>query len=324
MTQRILVATRGTPSAAGALRYARALAERGDTEVEVFSGLVRTGLVPMSPLDAGVYWSEDAATALADAQRSRVVAQLTGIGGPAVRWPIHMEIGATVPTLVSRAAEFGATLIVLGARGQGRADRLLGGTMASRVMHASHVPVLAVPQDAVTLPNVAVVGTDFTSFSWDAAVAAARFVGRGGTLHLAHVTWAPLAEEDLPDVGEWSRTYRTGAEQRLQAVAESLAGEADAADVRVETHLISGAPADEILGLVKRTRAGLIAVGSHGLGFFGRIAMGSVSTQLVRAARCAILVAPPPTPAPEIEAARTAGAGATSEAGAGRTGRLFR
>jgi nucleotide-binding universal stress UspA family protein len=303
MTQRILVVTRGTSSSAGALRYARAFAERGDSIAEVLSIVPVTGLIPMTPLDAGVYWSPEVAEARAAARREAVAHDLEGIGGPAGGWPVRVEVGPVVPLVIARAEALGASMILAGSGRHGRSERLLGGEVAVRLMHASHVPVLAVPEDAVGLPTVALVATDFSSFSWDAAVSAARVVGPGGLLHLLHVMWAPLAEEDRPDEDEWIRTYRTGAEHRIRAVARSLAADTG---VRVETHLVPGTPGDEILALRERTGAGLIAVGSHGLGFFGRIALGSVSSAVVRGAPCAVLVAPPTVPARDLQSEATA------------------
>jgi nucleotide-binding universal stress UspA family protein len=294
MTQRILLATRGTPSSAGALHYACDLAERGETIAEVISVFVLPALVPLS---GGAEWSPPFSIMGREEQHRTVVAQLTDIGGPAPEWPVRTEMGAVVAVVIARVCAVGATLILVGAGHHGRAERLLGGGTTVHLMHASHVPVLSVPEDSRALPSTAVAATDFSAFSWDAALAAARLIGRGGRLHLLHVVWPPLAEES-PDEDEWTRTYRTGAEHRLRAIANELAGETG---VKVEVHLVAGDPTEQILSLRERTGAGLVAVGSHGLGFFGRIALGSVSTGIIRGAPCAVLVAPPSEPARDIE-----------------------
>jgi nucleotide-binding universal stress UspA family protein len=299
MSERILVATRGTSSAEGALRFARALAERDGAVVEVISVVTPAAVGPALPFDAGAYWSPQAAQLRIDVQRDAVRTQLEEVGGPAAGWPVRVEVGPTVPALVARATAHGAAMIVAGAGRRGRVERLLGGETTVRLMHAASVPVLSVPHDVPALPGVAVVGTDFSAFSWDATVAAARLVGPDGRLHLVHVMWPPLAEEGRPNEEEWIRTYRAGAEHRLRAVVNGLAAELP---VHVETHLASGEPGTELLALQDRTGAGLVAVGSHGLGFFGRIALGSVSARVLRNAPCPVLVAPPRTPARELEA----------------------
>jgi nucleotide-binding universal stress UspA family protein len=52
-----------------------------------------------------------------------------------------------------------------------------------------------------------------------------------------------------------------------------------------------GEPAAEIVGEVKRGQYDLIVVGSRGLGPLGRLLLGSVSTEVLRAAPCPVLVA---------------------------------
>lgn len=57
-----------------------------------------------------------------------------------------------------------------------------------------------------------------------------------------------------------------------------------------EAHLVEGRAADEILHLAEEIGAGLIGIGSRGLGTVGRIALGSVSEAVVHHADCPILV----------------------------------
>jgi nucleotide-binding universal stress UspA family protein len=48
-----------------------------------------------------------------------------------------------------------------------------------------------------------------------------------------------------------------------------------------------------ILQAVKDTNADLLAAGSHSQGVIDRLIIGSTTSQLLRAARCSVLVAPP-------------------------------
>jgi nucleotide-binding universal stress UspA family protein len=54
-----------------------------------------------------------------------------------------------------------------------------------------------------------------------------------------------------------------------------------------------GRAADEILDLAGEIGAGLVVIGSRGLGPVGRIALGSVSTKVAHAAKGPVLVHPP-------------------------------
>ena len=57
-----------------------------------------------------------------------------------------------------------------------------------------------------------------------------------------------------------------------------------------ETHLVRGQPDREIVHIGEETGAGLIVMGSRGLGGIRRALMGSVSDSVVRHAHCPVLV----------------------------------
>lgn len=56
----------------------------------------------------------------------------------------HIMIGETAPTLIEFASDKGCSLIVMGARGLGSVVGLLLGSVATRVVKLSSVPVLVV------------------------------------------------------------------------------------------------------------------------------------------------------------------------------------
>jgi nucleotide-binding universal stress UspA family protein len=58
----------------------------------------------------------------------------------------------------------------------------------------------------------------------------------------------------------------------------------------VEVHARLGRPDAEIVGLADELGAGLIVLGSRGLGSLRRALMGSVSDSVVRHAHCPVLV----------------------------------
>ena len=57
-----------------------------------------------------------------------------------------------------------------------------------------------------------------------------------------------------------------------------------------ETHLVRGRPDREIVRISEELDAGLIAMGSRGLGGVRRALMGSVSDSVVRHAHCPVLI----------------------------------
>jgi nucleotide-binding universal stress UspA family protein len=64
----------------------------------------------------------------------------------------------------------------------------------------------------------------------------------------------------------------------------------DAGSIAAQAHLSEGAPGAEIVTLGEEIGAGLIVVGSRGLGGLRRALIGSVSDSVVRNAHCPVLV----------------------------------
>jgi nucleotide-binding universal stress UspA family protein len=60
----------------------------------------------------------------------------------------------------------------------------------------------------------------------------------------------------------------------------------------VETVVLQGDPATEVLTFATGMNADLIATGSHGHGFVARMLVGSVATSIVRCSTCSVLVVP--------------------------------
>jgi nucleotide-binding universal stress UspA family protein len=297
METRILVATDGSDAALGALRLASALAERQGGTVEV-AVVVEPFPAIRSPVGELVGMTpRELEVAAVQAAREVVGDQLAALRLDAA-WPITAELGSPAPSIVRLAQATHASLIVLGLGRHALADRLFGSETALRVMRLAHVPVLAVPADARELPRSAVVAVDFSDFSCDAARTAAEILAPGGQLHLAHVFGRSSPEAPWVGGTEWTDAYHASVELQLAELAREFAG---AADLRVETHFLAGEPAREVLRLAQQVGADLIAGGSHGTGFFGRILMGSVSTRLVRGATCAVLIVPPREVPAELE-----------------------
>jgi nucleotide-binding universal stress UspA family protein len=116
----------------------------------------------------------------------------------------------------------------------------------------------------------------------------------GSELHVIYVGHMPLVGYEAPDATTldpdlWRRMQdgaeeeaRTKLDEQLQRVRES--GEV------AEAHTRLGRPDAEIVGLADELGAGLIVLGSRGLGPLRRALMGSVSDSVVRHAHCPVLV----------------------------------
>jgi nucleotide-binding universal stress UspA family protein len=110
-------------------------------------------------------------------------------------------------------------------------------------------------------------------------------------LHLVNVRPAPVYIEPTSEVPHWISSIeereRKDAQQLLDAQAEQI--KTLGATV-AQSHVRLGRPDEEIVILAGEIGAGLIAMGSRGLGGIRRALMGSVSDSVVRHAHCPVLV----------------------------------
>lgn len=291
MDRCILVATDGGASTLGALRCARDLGVRHGLPLEVVSVCEPATVFGYESVDLVAGVLSEMAEAARSIRRTEV-AELLAVAGVDCQPLIHVEIGGAAATLARTAAQRGARVIVVGRGTPSTMDRVLGDETALRLMQSSHVPVLSVPNDYGELPSRVLAAVDFTSYSLDAARCAAALLAGGGELHVVHVT-SDQAAVDLRSwrETEWMRAMRQEVEGRLQAFVDELSRAVPG--VRITPHLADGRPVQSVLRLSEDLDVDMLAAGTNGYGFLGRLLMGSVATQLVRRARCMTLIAPP-------------------------------
>ncbi len=294
MSRPILVATDGTSESLGALHLARRLEEVEGARVHVLSVIE-----PVPVFDTGFMVAlpeTELHEARSKSASDEVRGQIAHVTGSPHSWPLTVEAGLAAPTIVRRAGDLGAGLILLGVGKHRAMDRLFGGETALHVARLAHIPVLAVPPDQTKLPRTSVVGVDFSSFSMKAALTAVTVMRKPAHLHLVHVI---SGLEFLPTVpAEWRHEYEGDLSERLEEVRSQLS---PSPDCQVELHVLAGDPGSELLRYARECTAELLAAGSHGHSFIGRVLMGSVSTKLIRGAECAVLIEPPPEPSEELQ-----------------------
>jgi nucleotide-binding universal stress UspA family protein len=140
-----------------------------------------------------------------------------------------------------------------------------------------------------------VVATDFSDGAERALTVAIRFAKLlGATVDLVHVY--PMAAASVlspipgvvpmppppPDVTD-------EIERRLDALGTQV----KAAGVDWLTTKLEGRAADQIVAYANRASADLIVMGTHGRTGIRRVLLGSVAEQVLRQARCPLLVVPP-------------------------------
>jgi nucleotide-binding universal stress UspA family protein len=127
-----------------------------------------------------------------------------------------------------------------------------------------------------------------TDGSKDAALAARAAVDvcqrTGAELHVVH------AWHSVP-----TARFRPFMRAELKKLGNELLGEEvkrveDSGGLVTGAHLLEGRAADEILDLAEQIGAGLVVIGSRGLGPVGRIALGSVSEAVIHHSRWPVMV----------------------------------
>ena len=178
-------------------------------------------------------------------------------------------------------------LLVVGSRGHGRAEDLLIGSVSQHLARHAPCPVVVVRPTHGTDARRIVVGVDGSATSSAALEQACRRAERTGETVVALHAWRTHA----PSTDVWNSEPRAqkGLAHRQVLLAESVAGmRVDHPDVVIEQEAVPVAP---VPCLVDASRgASLLVVGSHGLGFFGGLLLGSVSQAVLQRAECPVAV----------------------------------
>lgn len=274
----IIVATDGRTQSDAAVAIGQLLAESRDA-LHVVTAVKLPPAVSEAQLIGYADWD---AARRATARRD-VLEQVARVSDEAA--DVELEEGDPATVVARRAHEASATMIVCGLGRHHVVDRLFGDETALRLIRIADVPVLAVATGASGAPRHIVVAIDFSETSLRAARLALDLAAPKATIHLAHV--APRDSS----LYEWhgSSTYGADAGASLQRIREHLRVPPH---VIVQTVLLQGDPATELLAFAAGIGADLIATGSHGRGFVTRMLIGSVATKVVRWSTCSVLTVP--------------------------------
>jgi len=288
---KVLVATDLSEPADEAIRQAheRASAEGGELIVcHVVPNLMRNNpLFPQSNTGDvnGVLESEQRAL---KAVELRVVA-LTGRALSDFR--VVIDNGSPAAGIVHSADEAHATLVVVSSSGATGLDRLLLGSVASRVVRYAHCAVLVARPHEKTGKILA--ATDFSdpaSAAVTAAVEEAR--RRHARLTLLHslellpspaVGWgAPFGATWVVPPPELVEQVRGSARETLQGMLSRLG---ESGDVLVP----EGEPVTAVLDAARTLPADLIVLATRGRTGISRMVLGSVAERIIAVAPCSVL-----------------------------------
>lgn len=288
MYRRIMVPLDGSPFSERALPLAVALAHRSGAELRLVHVMVPFGNRVFIEAEGG---DPDYLAGLAGE-----ITEESGVRTVAVRRVGRQVVGE----LSYYSAEEGIDLVVMATHGWGGLQRAWLGSVTDGLVREARVPVVAFrprPEEAPRLDGKEIeeilIPLDGSAVSESVVTEALRLGGRGARYTLARVI--PVGPPSTSISGTIELAYRqelldalrTGAEQYLADEAARLRGEGY--QVRTEV-LMHPQPAWAILDRATETGVDLIAMGTHGRGTLGRLALGSVTDKVLRGAEVPVLV----------------------------------
>ena len=210
--------------------------------------------------------------------------------------------------IVTAANEWGADLVVVGARGLGTFERLLLGSVSRAVVHASKIPVwvartvadrelrqgvkvlLACEKPELGLRSAEVL----SGFAWPEG-------STGRTLTVVPSMFAGKVPDWLqqqarsPEVEEmvqaWAREHDAELRQ-MRSLMEQFSARLPAGLRRLEPIVAEGEPTGAILSATAREKIDLVVVGAYRKNWLASALLGSTTTTVIDHAGCAVLVVP--------------------------------
>jgi nucleotide-binding universal stress UspA family protein len=207
---------------------------------------------------------------------------------------VHVEKGSPADTLQALAERGEADLVVLGSTHHAAIGSVAPGSVAEHLLHGARCRLIIAPKGYGSKDHsrdrlrVLAVGYDGMAESQAALEEAARLAGKfGGSMKVIGVATPvpPMATAAAAQTGaESGPDFQT----RLHDAVAALPPELRALPV-----LDKGDPVQKLLEEAE-VGVDLLVLGSRGFGPVMRLLIGSVSSRVIRAAPCPVLVVPRP------------------------------
>ena len=298
-SSKILLAIDGSPEAGCAARMAVTLANGLDSELHV----VHVGHTPSVYAFSETEFLDpefqsrlhERAEQDARAKLYEEVEKIDGMGGKVAE--AHVRSGRPDAEIVRTAEGLGAGLVILGSRGLGPLKRAVMGSTSMGVVRHAHGSVLVARGDGRGerdhLPSRVLLAIDGSREAASATRVAVEIANAAGSK--LHVVFALETDPHLPYLGPEVRERWGDAleevKRKARAWVDQKAERIGTEGGTVEgTYLALGKPDEEIVKVGEELDAGLIVLGSRGLGGINRALMGGVSDSVVRHAHCSVLV----------------------------------
>lgn len=288
--KQILVPTDFSENAQHALDYAVELAQRCSAKLH----LLHTPVIPTYLLmDLSYSPGPEAVTRILNDSQDALDKQAKTVADAGVEYFTAIREGTVHEVISEYAREHGVDVVILGTHGRSGVSKLMYGSVTERVIKTVHTPIIVIPPSGGALPSAIAVAYDFSRPSERAAqVADALHEVFGGPLHLVHCyldVWGEYTDRGAV-VGEAAEKRRQalhlGLEEMLQSDAEELFSSPDT----VQTHLVTGDPAECVLAVAHDVGATLVCAGTTGKSGIERLLIGSVARRLLHDSKVPLLL----------------------------------
>lgn len=284
-TEKLLLATDGSPFSEGAIREAIRLAKRCSSKLSVLS-VIETN--PEYETIAPQLLEKAEKTAREHLESVKAQAKKEGVDCSTS----ILEGEDSYNYISEEAAKNKISLIIMGRRGKTGLKRLVMGSTTARVIGHAPCNVLVVPQAAqVEFKNilVAIDGSRYATMAASEAIGIAK-KNNGKLIVLAVV---PSESMQPMDIVHSQMPRDVIAEKELKEAEKNAKAVKEAArkeGVAVEAFIMGGKPSDAIVQTAKEKNADIIMLGSHGKTGIDRLLMGSVAERVIVMSACAVLV----------------------------------
>ena len=280
--KQILVPTDFSENAQHAVDYAIDLAKHCSAKLH----LLHTPVIPTYLLmDLSYSPGPEAVTRILNDAQDALDSQAKGIAAAGIEHFTAIREGTVHEVIRDYAKEHDVDLVIVGTHGRTGVTKLMYGSVTERVIKTVHTPIIIVPTQGGTAPTSVVISYDFSGPAKRAAqVAQAIHCAEPGPLHLVHSyldVWGEYTDRGAV-VGEAAEkrreALRLGLQDMLEADAKAMFPD-DAKDV--QTHLVTGDPAEGTLKVAADVGATLICAGTTGKSGIERLLIGSVARRLL-------------------------------------------
>jgi len=287
----ILVPTDFSENAQRALGYAVELAKQCSATLH----LLHTPVIPTYLLmDLSYSPGPEAVTRILNDSQDALDEESKIVAAAGVEHFTAIREGTVHEVIRDYAKEHDVDLVVVGTHGRTGVSKLMYGSVTERVIKTVHTPIIVVPPEGGQVPSSIVMAYDFSAPGKRAAEVARAIHGVcHGPLHMVHCyldVWGEYTDRGAV-VGEAAEKRREALHRGLEDMLESDAKELFSIDAQtIQTHLVTGDPAEGVLRVADDVGATLICAGTTGKSGIERLLIGSVARRLLHDSKVPLLL----------------------------------